>query len=105
MLCPRTQHSASGEPRTGNLSILSQALYYLVLLINGYKIYLILRLMNRNKAYLILGPVAQSVADPLVTSSILAGSHTFKIISAVILLLADSEGLLSVTSESMFTKY
>ena len=62
-----------------------------------------------------LGPVVQSVssptADPGVTSSILARSHTFvefdrEIISTVILILPlIQEGLLSVTSESMCTKY
>ena len=51
------------------------------------------------------------ILEALVASSIPAGSHTFveidhEIISTVILLpSADSEGLLSVTSESMCTNY
>ena len=61
-----------------------------------------------------LGRVAQSVAsltaDPGVESLILAQSHTFveidhEIISTVIFLLLIQEGLLSVTSESMCSKY
>ena len=61
------------------------------------------------------GPVAQSIAsptaDPGVASSIPARSHIFvnidhMIISMVILfLLLILEGLLSVTSENMSTKY
>ena len=61
------------------------------------------------------GPVAQSVArpiaDPGVVSLILTWSHTFveidhEIFSMVILLLPQiKEGLLSVTIESMCTKY
>ena len=60
------------------------------------------------------GPVAQSVAsqtkDPVVKSSIPTRSHTFvendrEIISLVIFLPLIKEGLLSVTSESMCTKY
>ena len=59
-------------------------------------------------------PIAQSVAsliaDPGVVSSIPAWSDTFMeidnvVISAVILLPLIQEGLLSVTSESMCTKY
>ena len=61
------------------------------------------------------GPVVQSVASPIagpgIMSSIPAGSYTFvkidyEIFSTVILLLLlIQEGLLSVTSESMCTKY
>ena len=61
------------------------------------------------------GPVARLVAsqtaDPGVVSLILAWSHTFvvidhEIISMVILLLPQNqEGMLSVTSKSMCTKY
>ena len=60
------------------------------------------------------GPVAQSVAcltaDPGIASLIPAQSQTFveidrEIISMVVLLLLIQEGLLSVTSESMCTKY
>ena len=60
-------------------------------------------------------PIAQSVAsstaDPGVVCSIMARSHTFKefdheIFSMVVLLLQlIQEGLLSVTSKSMCTKY
>ena len=68
----------------------------------------------------LLGRVAQSVtclvtdasltADPGVANSIPVRSHTFmeiayEIISTVILLTSAEEGLLSVTSESMCTKY
>ena len=55
--------------------------------------------------------VAHLTANPGVSSSILAWSHTFvdtdhEIISTVILLLAlIQEGMLSVTSESMCMKY
>ena len=68
-----------------------------------------------NDANCILGLVALSVAsqttDLRVASSIPAWSHTFletdhEIISIIILiLLLIQEGLLSVTSESMCTKY
>ena len=78
--------------------------------------------MRPNKKKIkILGHVAQSVtclptdasltADPGVASLFLAWSHTFveidhEIISTVISFLPlIQEGLLSVTSESMFTKY
>ena len=62
---------------------------------------------------MILGPIVQSVArstaDPGVVSLIPVRSHIFmeidhEIISMVILLL-NQEGLLSVRSESMCTKY
>ena len=52
--------------------------------------------------------VGSLAADSGVVSSILTWSHTFvhEIISTVILLvLLIQEGLLSVTSECMFTKY
>ena len=55
--------------------------------------------------------VASLTADPGVASSLLARSHTFveidhEIISTIILLLLlVQEGLLSVTGESMCTKY
>ena len=65
--------------------------------------------------WITLGPIAQSVAsttgDSGVPSSIPARSHTFvetdhEIISTVILfLLLIQEGLLSVTSKSLCTKY
>ena len=72
--------------------------------------------MKGNETYNIkaMGPVVQwkasLTADPGVTSSIQARSHTFvaidhEIISMAILLLLIQEGLLSVTSESMCTKY
>ena len=73
-------------------------------------------LILKNKTMIrIPGPLAQSVAsptaDPSILSSIPARSHTFMeidhvIISTVFLLLPlIREGLLSVTSESMYTKY
>ena len=78
-------------------------------------------MVTRVFLFFLLGRVAQSVkclatdaslaADPGVASLIPAWSHTFveidyEIISTVVLLpYAESEGLLSVTSESMCTKY
>ena len=63
----------------------------------------------------VLGPVEQSAAsptaDPGVASLILTWSHTFMeidhaLISTIILVLSlIQEGLLSVTSESLCTKY
>ena len=82
----------------------------------------ILKILNFHTCYCVFGPnilippwlaqlVARPTADPGVASLILAQSHTFveighEIISMVILLLPQiQEGLLSVTSESMCTKY
>ena len=60
------------------------------------------------------GPIVQAVASPIadpgIMNLILAQSHTFveidyEIFSIVFLVLLIQEGLVSVTSESMCTKY
>ena len=93
-----------GRDRTRDPWICSQTRTKLHVQSNPYIMHLII----------ILGSVGQLVGSPTagpgIVSLIPAWSHTFleidhEIISTVILLLLIQEGLLSVTSESMCTKY